>query len=166
MQEIWLPIKGYEGLYEISSLGRVKSLRFGREHVMKTCIDSGGYAYNSLRKNKVPKNFLIHRLVAIAFIEKYEDYHIQVNHKNNIKTDNRVENLEWCSARENYCHRSLFKKFTSKHPGVHLNKYNRWLSQICIDSKIIYLGSFGTEKEAYQARVNYEKEKNIINKYL
>lgn len=166
MQEIWLPVEGYEGLYEISNLGRVKSLRCGSERVLNPSIDSGGYAYNVLRKNKIPKNFLIHRLVAIAFIEKDETYQIQVNHKNNIRTDNRVDNLEWCSARENYCHRSLFKKLTSKYPGVYLSKQNRWLSQISIDRKVYYLGSFDTEQEAYQARINYELNNNIKNKYL
>ena len=73
MQEIWLPVEGYEGYYEVSNLGRIKSLKSNKENVLKPSIDTGGYAYNPLRKDKKSKNFSIHRLVASAFLKK-ENY--------------------------------------------------------------------------------------------
>ena len=165
MQEIWKPIEDYEGCYEVSNLGRVKSLKFNKEVILKTCIDSGGYAYNGLRKNGKSKNFLVHRLVAFAFLGK-KDYQDQVNHINGDKTDNRLNNLEWVSNVENYCHRSLLKKHTSKYTGVSYKLTNKkWTSQICVNRKVIYLGVFDSEEKAYSARVNYELNNNIKNKY-
>ena len=67
--EIWKNIKGYEGLYEISSLGRVKSLKCGKVKILKPQSDSRGYLQIGLVKDKKRTNFKIHRLVAIAFIE-------------------------------------------------------------------------------------------------
>jgi hypothetical protein len=165
MQEIWLPVEGYEGYYEVSNLGRIKNIKSDKEKILKPSIDTGGYAYNPLRKDNKFKNFSIHRLVATAFLKK-ENYQCQVNHINGIKIDNRVENLEWVSAIENYCHRSLLKKYSSKYTGVSYKKSSKkWVSQICINKKVFYLGVFNTEEEAYLARVNYELNNNINNKY-
>lgn len=108
MEELWRDVNGYEGLYQISNLGRVKSLKrknkykHNEEIIMKELFD-GNYLFIRLSKNSKKKNFLIHRLVAEAFIKeiKGKEY---VNHKNGIKTDNRVENLEWVTASENTIH--------------------------------------------------------------
>ena len=165
MEEIWLPVKDYQGYYEVSNLGRVKSLKFNKEVILKVSIDSGGYAYNGLRKESKSKNFLIHRLVAFAFLDK-KDYQHQVNHINGDKKDNRLVNLEWVSNIENYCHRSLLKQYTSKYTGVSYKATSKkWTSQICVNRKVIYLGIFDSEENAYAARVNYELNNNIKNKY-
>ncbi len=115
-EEQWLPITGYEGLYEVSSNGRVKSLnrlidykdcntiRVHKGKLIKRYINTHGYIQYYLRNNKKGnKHMSEHRLVAIAFIPNPE-HKLYVNHKNGIKTDNRVKNLEWCTSSENNKH--------------------------------------------------------------
>ncbi|MBM5782939.1 MAG: endonuclease [Pelagibacterales bacterium] len=106
MEEVWRDIKGYEGLYQVSSLGNVKSLNYNRtkkEKVLKFGKDKGGYYFVVLYLNKKAKTIIAHRLVAIAFLENPENKP-QVNHLNGKKLDNRVENLEWSSRSENMRH--------------------------------------------------------------
>lgn len=95
--EVWKPIPGYEGLYEVSSEGRVWSIR--RQIIKKTVVNkNNGYEYVSLCSR--PK--LLHRVVLSAFCENpAPSIYTDVNHKNEIKTDNRVENLEWCNRSYN-----------------------------------------------------------------
>lgn len=104
--EIWKDIKGYEGLYQISSLGRIKSLK--RKIYKRKCNDTivslkpnnKGYCKVILHNNGKRKAVFVHRLVAEHFIDNPDNLP-QVNHKNEIKTDNNVENLEWISANDN-----------------------------------------------------------------
>jgi hypothetical protein len=113
-KEIFKDIDGFENLYQISNLGNVKSLkRFVngknggkvpvRERIMKQGKNHSGYKNATLSKEYVVKYFSIQRLVAIVFIPNPENKP-QVNHKNGIVDDNRVENLEWCTASENNLH--------------------------------------------------------------
>lgn len=98
MEEIWKDIEGYEGLYQISNLGRVKSLKTNK--ILKYCISKTGYAYSSLTKNKIIKQKSVHRLVAKAFISNPDNLE-EINHKDENKLNNNVNNLEWCSHKYN-----------------------------------------------------------------
>ena len=111
IEEVWRDVNGYEGYYQVSSEGRVKSLertfidKIGRERYVKECIlkpgaDRGGYLRVGLCDGEKRKTFKVHRLVCEAFHEN-PDSKPQVNHINEIKTDNRASNLEWATAREN-----------------------------------------------------------------
>lgn len=106
-KEVWKPIPGYEGLYEVSNKGRVKRLeqdiickngvkRHKKERILKGTVQNNGYLYVNLYDG--PKR--VHRLVAEAFIPNPEGKP-QVNHKDEDKTNNHVENLEWMTAKEN-----------------------------------------------------------------
>lgn len=116
--EIWKDIKGYEGLYQVSNLGNVKSLdrtvyqknKFGKmqKHIykgrqLKRQIQKNGYEVVNLYKNKKMTKKLVHRLVAIAFLERQnnKDY---INHKDNNRANNKLENLEWCTQSSNLYH--------------------------------------------------------------
>lgn len=114
MEEIWKDIEGYEGLYQVSNLGRVKSLKrditntnYGvahiKEKILKPRDDGKGYVRVVLYKNNQKKQFKIHRLVAKAFISNPENK-ATVNHINGNKSHNTVGNLEWCTNKENIYH--------------------------------------------------------------
>ena len=95
-KEIWKPILNYEGLYEVSNWGRVKSLKFGKERILKPGTNKYGYLIVILCKNGKVKSFSVHRLVAEVFIPNPHNYPC-VNHKDECKTNNNVNNLEWCT---------------------------------------------------------------------
>ena len=98
MIEIWYPIKGFENYYLISSFGRVKSIRTNK--ILKCGIDKDGYEKVVLSVRPIRKTKFVHRLVAETFISNPFDLPT-VNHINEIKTDNRVSNLEWLSIADN-----------------------------------------------------------------
>lgn len=115
MKEIWKDIKGYENMYQISNIGQVKSLehyvqqknrwgqtisRIQKSRLMKIYINKNGYFRVVLYKNGIKKNYSVHRLVYEAFIGEIPDG-MQVNHINEIKTDNRVVNLNLMTPKEN-----------------------------------------------------------------
>lgn len=113
MTEIWKNIKGYEGLYQVSDIGRVRSLDryvdrldhkiFKRGTILKQGTHKQGYKLVYLSKDNLSKTVKVHRLVALAFIDKPKGKNT-VNHINSIKYDNRVENLEWLTQGENVSH--------------------------------------------------------------
>ena len=100
MEEIWKDIKDYEGLYQVSNFGKVKSIKFGKERILKPVTDRHGYLLVSLWKNNKQKTYKVHRLVAEAFIPNL--YNLpQVNHKDENPLNNNVNNLAWCNSKYN-----------------------------------------------------------------
>lgn len=99
-KEIWKDVVGYEGLYQVSNLGRIKSL-FRYKRILKPIVGSQGYLYVSLyNKNKKMKSKRMHQLIAQAFIPNPNKLPF-VNHKDENVTNNNVNNLEWCNAKYN-----------------------------------------------------------------
>ena len=94
MKEIWKDKKDYEGHYQVSNFGRVKSIKFGKEIILKQSIRHG-YYYVCLSKNGIVKTYNVHRLVAEVFLPNPNNYK-EVNHKDENPQNNIVSNLEWC----------------------------------------------------------------------
>ena len=107
--EIWKEIKGYEGLYQVSNYGRIKN----KFKILKQKRNKFGYLVLRLSKNNKKKDFLVHRLVAQAFIEN-KDNLPQVNHKDENKQNNNITNLEWCSSSYNINYGNRNKKVSNK----------------------------------------------------
>lgn len=114
MDETWRTIDGFSGFYQVSNLGRIRSVdrkiynkgccawQEVKGCILKPTYDKGGYTYVGLHDNSngKTKTFKTHRLVALYFIEGFEDG-LEVNHKNGVRDDNRAENLEWCTRSGN-----------------------------------------------------------------
>ena len=111
MEKIWEDIPNYEGLYKINSKGDVLNIK--RNRLMKKAKDKDGYEILSLTKNSQRKQYKIHRLVAETYIPNPNNY-LYINHINEIKGDNRVENLEWCSASYNNLYGNRMKKIKKR----------------------------------------------------
>lgn len=109
MTETWLPVAGFEGLYEVSDLGNVRSLRSGK--VLRSWATNEGYRQVHLYRGR-REPFLVHRLVAAAFVEG--DSTLGVNHRSGNRADNRAENLEWATCSEN--HRHAFRELGRTQP--------------------------------------------------
>ncbi len=157
MKEIWKDILGYEKMYQISNLGRIKSLKrrtinykCESDKILTNKISKSGYNYIYLSKDNNVKGYRIHRLVAQAFIPNPENKP-QVNHINGIKTDNRVENLEWCTAKENTIHAEINK--LRKRTYKKINQY---------DKNYNFIKQWNSLKEAAK---HYNKSKSSICEY-
>ena len=132
--EIWKDISGYPG-YKVSSLGRVKSLKFGKERILKPAKDKKGYLRLVLCNEGIQKTMKVHRLVGQAFIQN--QYNLpQINHKNEIKDDNRVENLEWCDNRYNCSFGTHTQRVAKAHIGVYNTKTSKKVK--CLETGKIY----------------------------
>lgn len=160
--EIWKPIKGFEGFYEVSNLGRVKSFKRSAGKIIKFQVNCKGYRIIRLNKNSVTYTKKISQLVAIAFLNHTPcGYKIIVDHINEIKTDDRPENLQLISNRLNRS-RSIDKsKTSSKYIGVCFNR-NKWKARIRVGQDNINLGVFANEDEAGEM---YQRALNNISLY-
>lgn len=109
-QEQWKDIDGYDGVYQVSDLGRVRSKKYGRWKVLRPGKNTWNYLRVAICKDGKVKNFLIHRLVADAFIPNDDESKNEINHINEIKSDNRVSNLEWCDRKYNNTYNNIRRR--------------------------------------------------------
>lgn len=123
MKEIWNDIKEYKGLYQISNFGRVKSFYNNKEgSILKPYMNNYGYMSVKLYKNKISKNFKIHKLVAETFIPNINNYPC-INHKDENKQNNKVDNLEWCTYKYNNNYGTMQKRKALKQ-SKKINQYD------------------------------------------
>ena len=152
--EEWRDIPNYEGLYQVSNKGNVKSLEREVEHsrkgtqlvkerILSLCNSNNGYKSVVLCKDKKAKTIKVHSLVAMAFLgHKPNKYNSVIDHIDNDGSNNNLENLRIVSHRENIS--KDMKKGFSKYRGVHWCKVNKkWISRIMIEGKRKHLGKFG-----------------------
>lgn len=147
--EIWRDIEGFEGLYQVSNKGRVKSLaryHVRNDRIMKTSYDKDGYKRVCLRNNGIKIYKLIHRLVAKAFIPNPNNYPV-INHKDENHSNNKVENLEWCTVEYN------------NNYGTRNGNFRRKVYQYTIDGELIAV----YEKMADAAKSIHGFISNIVN---
>ena len=150
IQEIFKKIIGFEN-YEISNLGNVKSNKFNKERILKPRKNSNGYLYVNLSKNKKYKSIMVHKLVSISFLNNIPDgtQKIVTDHIDNNKLNNKLENLQLISQRENTIKSSRNK---TGYFGVYeiKGKYKtKYCSKIIINKKFNFLGYFDTKIEAH-----------------
>ena len=151
MEEIWKNVPNYDGMYQVSNLGRVKSFKKNKEKILINSKHHSGYLTNKLSKNNVSKSFMTHQLVAICFLNhSQKGMSLVIDHINNDKSNNKVENLQVITQRENsYKNQG---KYSSKYKGVSWHKLaNKWIAGIYIKGKKYNLGLFINEKEASDA---------------
>ena len=165
MEEIWKELPGYEGLYQVSNKGNVKSLSrtitkgnityVTKDKILKQSVDTVGYPYVNLSDYKKQKTFRIHQLLAIAFLNhtpnKYDG--LLVDHIDGNKLNNNLSNLQLVTNRKNSSKDR--KNKTSKFTGVSWHKQsNKWLAQVRKNNKVEYLGVFEKEEDAAIAYLN------------
>jgi len=171
--EEFIDILGWEGYYQISSHGRIKSLdryvkssrnkiRINKGRILKQYIDINGYARVQSGFNKKRIHFIVHQQVAIAFLgHKPCGYKIIVDHIDNDKLNNHLSNLQLISPRLNTSKDRWRYNHSSKYVGVCWNKSNKkWQANIRIKSKLKHLGYFKSEIKASEA---YQHELSFIN---
>lgn len=168
--EIWKDIPNYEGFYQVSNLGRVKSLKrtilgkkrktYVEEKYIKQMSSPNKYLKVNLRKNGL-KQFAVHQLVAMAFLNHTPNGNtLVVDHINDNKIDNRLENIQVVTSRYNSC--KTQGRYSSKYKGVTWRKLSkRWIAQIRNNGKNIHLGIF---KDEFEAHLAYEKALEEITK--
>lgn len=161
-KEIWKDIPNYEGMYQVSDLGRVKSLSrkmlkrgkypfISKEKILKQSTDTKGYYKVDLHNEKKIKTCNIGQLVAIVFLKHIPcGNSIEVKYIDGNKTNNRLHNLEIVASGD-YA-KNKFQNKTSKYVGVYFDKNtNKWRAQISINKKRKHIGLFNTELEAQEA---------------
>lgn len=178
LNEIWKPVKGYEGLYEVSSLGNVRSLdrhlMFGNHYCLfkgkplKAYLTPKGYLSVMLYKNNKGKRYLIHRLVAEAFISNPNNLPC-IDHINTIRDDNRVENLRWCTRKENSNNPLTREHVNIKNRSKEANEKRlatrRKNQSCCCEVPVYYIDEQG-KKISFKSMAEAERQTNVFHSYI
>ena len=152
-KEVWKDIKGYEGKYQASTLGRIKRNKIFKfkktypEIILKTRYNDMGYKIVNLFKEKKQKTFLVHRLVASTFLLNEDNLKV-VNHKDGIKSNNKIENLEWVTRSENKIHALKNNLAKDNVEGMIRNNIEISNKIKVYDKNNNYLGIFETSRKA------------------
>lgn len=176
--ENWRDVVGYEGNYQVSDYGRVRRIsqkgksRKGNRvfpttyFTLKGAIGKNGYPVVALSKDAIVKTCTIHSLVARAFLCT-PNFKADVNHKDNIKTNNHISNLEYVTHRSNTSHGfKTIGGYSSQYVGVsYVKSRNKWSAALQVNGRHKFLGHFLTEIEAADAYRIFISENNIINSY-
>lgn len=160
--ENWKDVPGYENFYQVSDLGRVKSLsrkllnRYGfyrtKDKILTPKKNKSGYYFVKFCVGN-HKTFAVHRLVMLTFVGHSD---LDVNHKDFDKSNNTLNNLEYCTRKQNVYHFELHAKRYSKYIGVSYDKHRKkWCAKYKLNKKTINLGRFAKEEEAYNAVKKY-----------
>lgn len=170
-------VQGYEQYYEVSNLGRVKSLPRWRtwgnrtyltkERFLTPSLHHTGYYTVGLCQDFKLQTRIIHLLVINAFVPKVEGKDF-ANHIDRNPLNNKAENLEWVNRSENTLHSTGLRGRKNKYPGVSRadTVSERYFARTKANGKLVHLGTFLTKELAYEAYLNYFQKNNIINKYI
>lgn len=166
MKEIWKDVVGYEGLYQVSNMGRVSSVKREcvyfkngnrvvarlKKKLLTPSLTKKGYHVVGLSRDRLNLIF-IHKIVMTTFVGPNNG--LEIDHLNQNKTDNRLSNLEYVTTRENICRYRKNSQSSSEYVGVSKIQYsNKWRARIFIKGAHVYLGRFNTEQEAASAYDN------------
>jgi hypothetical protein len=155
--ENWKDVVGYEGLYQVSDLGRVKSLKYGKERILTLLSETYGHCHVLLYHRRIPKKLRVHRLVYSAFVGEIGD--LFIDHINGMPSDNRLVNLRKCTPRENSTFDNVKRKRSSMYVGVSWDKQRgKWYAKLNIKEKQVPLGRFVNEIDAHNAYQNAIKQ--------
>ena len=155
MEEQYKIINGFSN-YEISNFGNVRNIKTGK--ILKQCFNNSGYKMVNIMDEGKQSAKQIHRLIAMMFIPNPNNK-TTIDHIDNDKANNNINNLRWVTQQENSSNRSLSKKNTSGNKGVCFNKkLNKWQAQIMYKNIIKHLGLFDNKEDAIIARVNKANE--------
>jgi hypothetical protein len=155
-KEVWRPVKDYEGLYEVSNFGRVRScgrmilksngvVQNRKSKIRKQVPTRTGYLQVNLSKNNIQKMVTFHKLVAQAFLPNPKGYS-EINHKNEDKSDNRARNLEWCSRVYNNSYGTIISRIVAKNKNGALSKP---IFQVTFSGKIVNFWPLAKEAGRY-----------------
>ena len=161
MMEEWRAVPGYEGLYEVSNKGNVRNVR--RNTLLRLTKTNNGYIRVFLYKNGIKTNLSVHRLVAKTFLPNPDNLPI-INHKDEDKTNNNVDNLEWCTAKYNLNYGTArIRSINTKIKNGYINEENVGLSKEEYNQKY-YEGN--REKIREQNREYWEKNREKHKEYM
>lgn len=145
MEEIWKDIQGYEQLYQISTLGNVKSLNYnntGKEKLLKPSKITDNYLQVSLHKQGKRKMYLVHRLVALHFIPNPNNLS-EINHRDEDPSNNVISNLEWCDRKYN----NNYGTRTEKSTKSNTNHPNKSKQVMCVETGVVYPSTMEIQRQ-------------------